>query len=217
MKSPVSDWMEKEIWPQIWQILVNDAHFRLFEQARVITAKFNGQVSQLIHTGYLTFQMIAIRRLCDDRRDVISLHRVLLETKREQPAIAQQVDQLLQELDSCNHVCEQTSQYIAHTANPARRPNVPAWNMQMKHLTDARKAICTVAVILDKELLQRPSFTEIFPVPQFDIMEDLRLWVPEDAIQQLYKFWHAHVRSVNEWGRLARLPACRRVTLARGK
>ena len=168
-----------------------------------MTGKFNGQVSQLIHTGYLTSEMIAIRRLCDDKRDVISLRRALLETKREQPAIAQQVGQLLQELDSCDHVCEQTSQYIAHTANPARRPNVPAWNVQMKHLTEARKAICTVAVILDRDMLQRMSFAEIFPVPQFDIMEDLRPWVPEDAIQRLYKFWHAHVRSVNEWGKAA--------------
>lgn len=194
--------MDKEIWPQIWRILVNDAHFRLFERAREITGKFNGQVSQLIHDGYLTFQMIGIRRLCDERKDVISLRRTLFETKRAQPSIAQPVDQLLQKLDCCDHVCDQTSQYLAHTGNPARRPNIPAWNMQMKHLTEARKAICTVAVILDKDLLRRTTFAEIFPVPQFDIMEDLRLWVPEEDIKRLYKFWHAHVKSVNEWGRL---------------
>jgi hypothetical protein len=195
--------MDKEVWPQIWKILANDAHFRVFEQARLITGKFNGQISQLIHDGYLTFQMVAIRRLCDDRKDVISLRRALTETKQEQLASPDQIDRLLQILDSCDHVCEQTSQYIAHTANPARRPNVPAWNMQMKHLTEARKAICTVAVTLDRDLLRRKNFIEIFPVPQFDFMEDIRLWVPANKIQELYKFWHAHVKSVNEWGRSA--------------
>jgi len=40
------------------------------------------------------------------------------------------------------------------------------------------------------------------PVPQGDIMEDFRLWVPDEVIRkQLYPFWHDHKNKVNAWGR----------------
>jgi hypothetical protein len=155
--------------------------------------------------------MVAIRRLCDNDRQVISLRRALVETKREKPEAARQIAELEQALDSCDHVCDQTSQYIAHTANTARRPNVPAWNMRMKDLTEARTAICMVAIVLDRDILRRKNFIEIFPVPQFDVMEDLRLWVPDDAITELHKFWREHVRSINE---LSRQPLSRLKTVS---
>jgi len=63
----------------------------------------------------------------------------------------------------------------------------------MKDLTKAHEAICKAATILDRDILRRQTFTNIMPVPQGDIMQDFRLWVPEEGIQRLYKFWHAHV------------------------
>jgi hypothetical protein len=71
--------------------------------------------------------------------------------------------------------------------------------LQIKHLTQAHEAICRAAITLDLDILQRKTFTDIIPVQQFDIMEDLRLRVPDDVIQKLYKFWHAHIRTVNAW------------------
>jgi hypothetical protein len=120
MNSVVSDWMEQQIWPQIWGMMLNDAYFKLVGHARELTGKLNGPVAQLILNGYLTFQIVAIRRLCDERRDVISLRRALLEIKAKDLALTPQIDQLLQSLDSCDHVCEQVNHHIAHTANPAR-------------------------------------------------------------------------------------------------
>jgi len=49
-------------------------------RARELTGKFNDEIAQLIVDGYLSFQMVAIRRLGDPKRDV-SLRRVLMEIK----------------------------------------------------------------------------------------------------------------------------------------
>jgi hypothetical protein len=201
LNSVVPEWMDKQIWPQIWSMIVNDAYFRVFEQAREITGKFKGHIAQLVHDGYLTSQMIAIRRLCDEDKTVISLHRVLIETRRKQPADAKHIDQLLKSLKSCDHVCRQASEYIAHTANPARGRKVPAWNMQMKHLTEAHEAICRSAIVLDRDILRRKALIGIVPVYQGDIMEDFRHWVPEDDIKKLLKLWHAHLKKVDDWAR----------------
>ena len=60
-------------------MLVHDAYFKLTGYARQLTGTFNGAVAGLIYAGYLTSQMVAIRRLCDKRRDVISLRRSHLQ------------------------------------------------------------------------------------------------------------------------------------------
>jgi hypothetical protein len=199
MNSVVSEWMDKQIWPQIYAMIVNDAYFRVFEHAREITGKFKGHIAQLVHDGYLTSQMIAIRRLCDPDRTVISLRRALIETKRNQPADGERIDQLLESLDSCDHVCKQASEYIAHTANPARRPNLPDWNIQMKHLSESHEVICRAANTLDRDILRRKTLIGNIPVYQGDIMEDFRHWVPEADIKKLCRLFHAHVKKVDGW------------------
>jgi hypothetical protein len=56
---------------------------------------------------------MGIRRLCDGRRDAISMRRLLAETNvAEKPT-------LLAQFDACNEVCDQASHHIAHTGNPA--------------------------------------------------------------------------------------------------
>jgi len=198
MNSVVLEWMDKQIWPQISAMIVNDAQFRLFEEARAITGKFKGRFAQLVQDGYLTYQMIAIRRLCDDHRGVISLYRVLIESRRKHPADAKRIDQLLKSLKSCDHVCDQANEYIAHTANPAK-PHAKAWHMHMKHLTEAHEAICTVATAVDRDILRRQTSIYIMPVYQGDVMEDFRHWVPDADIKKLCKLWHAHVKKVDGW------------------
>ena len=199
MNNIVSHWIDEQIWPQIWKMMLNDAYFRLMGRARELTGKFNGPIAQLILHGYLTFQMVTIRRLCDPGRDVISLRRALIEVKDKSPAATDQIDQLVQSLDSCDHVCVQVNHHVAHTANPARRPNAVAWDLQMPHLIEAQKAICKVAVTLDRDLLRRNVAINLIPEPQFNIMEDFALWVPNEAIDKLWKFWHAHKKGVNAW------------------
>ena len=76
---------------------------------------------------------------------------------------------------------------------------MPAWRLQEQQLTDAQKAVCEVAIILARDLLQR-DYVEVMPVVQSDdIMEDFRLWVPAADIQKLWDFWHDHRATVNSW------------------
>ena len=199
MNSVVSDWMEQQIWPQIGKMMLDDAYFKLVGCARELTKKLNGPVAQIILDGYLTFQTVAIRRLCDPRKDVISLRRVLVEVKTENLASFDQTDSLLQSLDSCNHVCKQVNHHIAHTANPALRPDFREWNLEMKDLVEAQEAICRIAVTLDRDILHRNIPINIIPVPQFNIIEDFTLWIPDEGISKLWKFWHAHNNKVNAW------------------
>lgn len=197
----IAGWMN-QIWQQIWSMMFNDAYFRVFDRARQVTGEFNGNFASVIYDGYLTFQMVAIRRLCDGRTDVISLRRALLESRERLPGTASQVDGLLLRVEErCDHVRTQVNQHIAHTANPNRTPNPVIWNMRMRDITRAHEAICKAATILDRDILQRQTAIGIIPVPQGDIMQDFRLWVPEPAIHRLYRFWHDHVRTVDDWAR----------------
>ena len=199
MNSVVSDWMDQQIWPQIWKMMLDDAYFKLVGYARELTGRLNGPVAQIILDGYLTFQMVAIRRLCDPKRDVISLRRALTEAKSNGLAPTDQVDRLLDSLGCCDHVCDLVNDHVAHTANPSRRPSVSAWNLRTPHLIEAQKAICKAAITLDRDLLGRNIAINLIPEPQFNIMEDFTAWVPDEAIDKLWKFWHAYKREVDAW------------------
>jgi hypothetical protein len=193
------DWLDQHVLPDIRDMLVQDAYFKLMGYARQLTGKFNGAIAGLIYAGYVTSQTIVLRRLCDNRRDVISLRRVLEESKKTNTTVANKAGYLSQKLDCCRSIGELVDNYIAHTGNPQRRPNMPAWRLQEQQLTDAQKAVCEVAMILARDLLQR-DYVEVMPVVQSgDIMEDFRLWVPATDIQKLWDFWHDHRATVNSW------------------
>ena len=195
----LSEMLDKHIWPQIHAMMLNDAYFKLMGHARVLTGEFNGPIARLIEDGYVTFQAITIRRLCDGRRDVISLRRLLVEAKSNDLVSNDQLNDLLQKLDSCDHICGLVNDYVAHTANPDRKKNITDWNLQVGHLIEAQKAICEVALIFGRDLLQGRSYVALIPEPQFDIMQEFRSWVPEASIKKLWEFWHAHNRTVNAW------------------
>jgi hypothetical protein len=192
----LSEWLEQHIWPQIQAMLLNDAYFKLMGHARELTEEFNGPIAGIIVNGYVTYQMVAIRRLCDNGRNVISLRRLLVESDSNN-----QVDYLSKKLDSCEHICGLVNNYVAHTANPLRnKNNFPDWNLQVGHLIEAQKAICEVAIILDRDLLQRQNLVQLIPVHQDgELMQDFRNWVSESTIEKLWVFWHAHRNEVNSW------------------
>jgi hypothetical protein len=189
------DWLNEQIWPQIQTMMLNDAYFRLMGRAREITGQFNGPIASLIEMGYLTSQTVAIRRLCDQKKDVISLRRLLIEAADYGPLIGQ----LATHLDDCDHVVDLVNNHVAHTANPHRRPNATQWNLQVEQLIKAQRAICEVAVRFDRDVMQQRNYVKIIPVPQIDIMQEFRPWVPEDGIQKLWEFWHTHNEVVNAW------------------
>ncbi len=179
-------------------MMIHDAYFKLMGRARELTGEFNGAIAWLIEVGYLTFQMLTIRRLCDQRKDVISLRRALVEAGAKGLAPPDKLDQLLSRLDTCDHVCGLVNDYLAHTANPLRRPNVSEWSLQVRHLIEAQKAICRVAITLDRDLLRRKNYVKIIPV-QLDVMQDFKSWVPDAAMKTLWEFWHAHDEAVDAW------------------
>jgi hypothetical protein len=163
--------------------------------AHDITGQFNGPIANLIEMGYVTSQAVAIRRLCDQRRDVISLRRLLIEAINHGPLIEQLTGQLV----DCEHVVDLVNNHVAHTANPDRRPNARQWNLRAEQLIKAQKAICEVAVKFDRDVLRRKTYVKIIPVPQFNVMEEFRSWMPDDGIKKLWQFWHAHNEVVNAW------------------
>lgn len=194
-----ANWLDQQIWPQIYSLMSDDAYFKLMGRARELTGEFNGPIAGLIQVGYVTCQTIAIRRLCDPRRDVISLRRLLVEAGLNGAFSKSLVAELSGKLDRCDHICGLVNDYIAHTANPVRRPQMSDWNLKVGHLTEAQQAICDIAVKFDRDLLQRKNNVKIIPVPQFDIMQELKPWVPEDVLKELWEFWHAHNNAVNAW------------------
>ncbi|MGH8414373.1 MAG: hypothetical protein ACRESX_06570 [Gammaproteobacteria bacterium] len=193
----ISNWLDQHIWPQIQTMMLRDAYFKLMGYAHKLTGEFNGPIGELIQAGYVTMQTVTIRRLCDGRRDVISLRRALMKAKEG----GYQTDEFLSRLDSCDNIRDLVNDHVAHTANPDRKQNINDWNLQALQLTEAQKAICEVAVKLDRDLLQRRICVALIPVPQLDIMQDFRSWVPDAKIGELYTFWHSHNKAVNAWTR----------------
>ncbi len=194
-----SDWMDQHIWPQIQTMMFHDALFKLLDYARKLTGGFNGPIGWLIDVEYVVYQLTTIRKQCDSRRDVISLRRLLKEAKAKglAPKI---IDELSLKLNRCDHVCYMVNNYVAHTADPLRRPNLSQWDLQIVQVTEAQKAVCEVAVTLDRDLLQRKTPGAIIPVPQQnDIVQEFTSWVPQDRIQKLRDYWHTHRRTVNAW------------------
>ena len=154
----------------------------------------------MIEAGYVTSQTVAIRRLCDGRRDVISLRRVLMEFNSDNTKTRNEVSRLLSKLVDCDHVCEMVNNFVAHTANPDHQKHgVGEWNLRIGHLTDAQRAICEVAIKFDRDILRRRNRVKVMPVPSGRVMEEFEPWVPADDIQKLWNFWHAHDASVNAW------------------
>lgn len=195
----LSNWMSQHIWPQIHSMMLNDAYYKLLCHARTLASAPTGPMAALIEVGYVTSQTLAIRRLCDGRRDVISLRRCLTEANTKEHQKASAINQLIIRLNDCEHVCELVNNYLAHTGNPVRRANMSTWDLQLVHLTEAQQAVCETAISFDRYVLCRSNYIAVIPVPQFDIMQELRSWVPANVIQQLWDFWHTHNAAVNKW------------------
>jgi hypothetical protein len=154
-------WLDEVLWPQIHSLMLNDAYFKLVRYVFEISQKYIDPIGHLVVNGYITFQMMGIRRLCDYKRDVISLRRLIIgaRTLPNQQA-------LLKKLNTCNEVCDRASDHIAHTGNPARRPNLTDWHLTDADLTNAQKAICEVAIALDRARATPKGYVKIIPVVQ---------------------------------------------------
>ncbi|HXF94051.1 MAG TPA: hypothetical protein VNK46_14955 [Nitrospiraceae bacterium] len=197
-----SEWLDRHIWPQIQTMMFHDSFFKLFSYARELTREFSGPIGWLMEVGYVTTQAAAIRRLCDPRKDVISLRRLLEELKllvRLQSKSNFQVEELSGKLRRCDYVCRMANNYIFHTADPRRRPNLSEWKLLVDHLTEAQKAICEVAVTLDRDLLKRRNYVEIIPVPQYNFTEEFESWVGASNIQKLRDYFHSYRRKIKAW------------------
>jgi hypothetical protein len=186
-----NEWMDEYIWPQVIELLLHDAYFKLIRHVSQQTGKFNiDPLGFLVLNGYITFQLMGIRRLCDNRRDAISMRRLLVETNvAEKPT-------LLAQLDACNEVCDRASDHIAHTGNPARRPRFADWHLTEEDLTNAHKAICQVTMALDRCRSKPTNYAKIFPSVGLDM---LQFNLSPTETQKLWDFWHANADTVNSW------------------
>jgi len=75
-----NEWMDEYIWPQVIELLLNDAYFKIVRHVFHQTDKGIDPLHFLLLNGYITFQLMGIRRLCDNGRAAISMRRLLVET-----------------------------------------------------------------------------------------------------------------------------------------
>lgn len=191
LTSATENRLDDYIWPQIQSLMLNDAYFKLVKYVFEISQKYIDPIGNLVVNGYITFQMIGIRRLCDNRKDVISLRRLLVDSALPSKQA------LLKKLDACDEVCDRATDHIAHTGDPARRPNITDWNLKDDDLTNAQKAICKVALSLDRARTRPKGYVKIIPVVQTLDMREFNL--SEADTEKLWKFWHTHTDAVNAW------------------
>ena len=137
--------------------------------------------------------------MCDRRADSISLPKLLNLISKEQPQRKSIVRDLAARLNTeCEELSGLASQYVAHHGNPARR-DWRDWSLTSNQMTRAQNAICTTAIVIERDLLGITQRTHIIPVPQFDGLAEVRALVPEEMLTVLREFWDEHNKDVNGW------------------
>ena len=194
-------WLKK-IWQEIHTLLATDAYFRLWLKAQEAAQIPYGPIAQTIINNYASYQLAAIRRLCDRRRqdDVISLPKLLELIKHERPYRAAVINSLLNRLKTeAEHLYTLATQYVAHNADPATTRNWKTWNLTSAQLTSTHKAISEVAIIIERDLLLITQRTHLIAVYQGDLLAEIRPYVPKEQLLGLRQFWNEHNESVNSW------------------
>jgi hypothetical protein len=194
-------WLNR-IWQEIHTLLGSDAYFRLWLKAQEAAQIPYGPIGQTIISNYASYQLAAIRRLCDRRRpdDVISLPKLLEVIKEEQPYRAAVIDSLLNRLkNEAEHLYTLATQYVAHNADPATTKNWKTWNLTSAQIASTHKAVSEVAIIIERDLLLVTQRTHLIAVYQGDVLADIRPYVPQGQLLALRQFWDEHNESVNSW------------------
>lgn len=88
---------DHSILRQIYTMLLNDAIFRLINESRRIALEnkrssciLNRAIGAFTDQGYAATQVLAIRRLLDERKDVISLRRLLTDIEKNRCLITRE-------------------------------------------------------------------------------------------------------------------------------
>ena len=200
-------WLAEEIWPEIHALMHNDGYFRLWLKAQEAAGAPYGPIGQMVINGYATYQLTAVRRLCDNRKDVISLPKLLNLIRNQYPHRKVSVAALNARLETeCEEVTKLATQYVAHNGIPGAR-NARSWALTDAKIVAAQRAICEVAVIIERDLLAITQRTHLIPVPQFDQLAEIRMIVPLQKIEELRAFWHSHNAAINGWTQVAPLAA----------
>jgi hypothetical protein len=64
-------------------------------------------------------------------------------------------------------------------------------------LISTHKAICEIAIIIERDLLQITQRTHLIAVYHGDIMAEIRPYVPHSELPGLRQFWDEHNDTVN--------------------
>jgi hypothetical protein len=198
---PKNLWLDT-IWQEIHALLAFDAYFRLWVRAQEAANIPHGPIAQTMMGSYATYQLAAIRRICDRRLkdDVISLPKLLETIKQEQPHRAPVIDSLVLGLKTeCDELYHLANQYVAHNADPQSTRNWRVWNLTSAQLITTHKIICEVAIILERDLLSISQRTHLIRVYQGDVLAEVRPYVPADKLPSLRQFWDAHNAVINHW------------------
>jgi hypothetical protein len=124
---------------------------------------------------------------------------------RERPHQKPAADALAARLEQeCAELSRLATQYVAHNGNPAV-PNRQSWGVTLEKITQAHKAICEVAVIIERDLLAIRQRVHLVPVLQDDYLAEVKSFVPADKLPALRNFRHAHNDSINGWVHLPRV------------
>lgn len=198
-------WLDKEIWPEIQAMLSSDAYFRLLLKAHEFAQTPYGPIAQMIVNGYATYQIAAVRRLCDKSKGVVSLPKLLEMIEKNRPDMKRSVSALRSRLErECAELYALATQYIAHNGNP-NSPNGREWNLTSDKIVAAQKAICEVTIIIERDLLAVTYRPILLPVFQSDYLAEVKAFVPADKLDELRNFWHAHNDGINAWTQVPRL------------
>lgn len=92
--------------------------------------------------------------------------------------------------------------FVGHAADEVSRTAQPLDRLgfSLNEIAEAQRIVVRIATAIGTQLLYGPSFADLVPVPQFNVVENLEMpLIPEANIKDMSNWWDAHVNDRDDW------------------
>ncbi len=141
------------------------------------------------------------------------LHRQFDKLSGKSPSERQRIDlinkrnfrDLNARLKNCANMEKTATEAIAHIPDTKRRPSRargPSYDITLKNIEKAQRALCEIVTIIDGPLLWESSWT-LVAMPQFNQLANLdKAWATKRNLRTLQQFWDEREREIESWTRV---------------
>ena len=108
-------------------------------------------------------------------------------------------------LENCANMEKTATEAFAHIPDPNRRPSRargPSYDITLRNIEKAQRALCEIVTIIDGPLLWESSST-LVAIPQLNHLANLdKAWATTQNLRTLHQFWHQRDSEIESWSQV---------------